>query len=501
MERLCYRSTRGEKGNIVSSEAILNGIAGDGGLYVPSIIPWIGMHDKEIAEVYKEDIGYKQLALEILGLYFIDFSRNELRDCIDKAYDSKFDTEEIAPLRKFGSEYYLELHHGPTLAFKDLALSILPHLMTTASRKLGIQKDIVILTATSGDTGKAALEGFSEVEGVKVIVFFPKNGTSEIQRKQMTAHDKVNGFACGVDGNFDDAQSGVKAVFTDKEFIKALEQNNYMMSSANSINIGRLFPQVVYYFYAYLRLLGSGEINYGDSINVAVPTGNFGDILAAYYAREMGLPIKKLICASNENNVLYDFLKTGRYDIQRRFVTTISPSMDILVSSNLERLLYLISSGNSIQTNEFMKQLKVTGKYEITRGMLDNLGCFYGGYADDIETRSTIKQVFNSCGYLIDPHTAVAYRVYRKYVEESGDSTKTIIVSTASPYKFTPAVMTSLDERYTGMDAFKLIDEMSRVSGTKIPDAIRGIQNKADIHTVVCSRTEIKKTIINILGI
>lgn len=495
MEHIFYNSTRGLGQGMLSSEAILRGIAEDGGLFVPDRIPDVSGMLKSL-----RGMDYKALAYFIISRYLTDFEEEELRECIDKAYGEKFDTLKIAPVEKVGDAYLLELFHGPTLAFKDMALSILPYLLKTAARKRNIQKEIVILTATSGDTGKAALEGFSDVEGTKIIVFFPEEGVSEIQKRQMTTHQGDNTYVIGVKGNFDDAQNGVKSIFNDREFAELLDKNNYMFSSANSINIGRLIPQIVYYFYAYFNIVEKGGINLGEKVNMVVPTGNFGNILAAYYAKEMGLPVNKLICASNDNKVLYDFINTGVYDRTREFITTISPSMDILISSNLERLLYLICGKDPLMVRGLMEDLKHKGEYEITPDMKRNLKDFYGGFAPEDETRKAIGEVYNEYGYIMDTHTAVAYHVYKKYREDTGDNSKTVIASTASPFKFTSSVMTSIDEKYGKLDDFELLDEMAKLMGTKVPKGVKDIKERPLIHKALCGKDEMKVKVSEILG-
>jgi threonine synthase len=397
---MIYRSTRNYKEAILSCGAMIKGIANDNGLYVPDEIPLINEKLEDLM-----NMGYKELAFLIMKKFFRDFEDGELMECIEKAYDSKFDTPLIAPLVEKSGVHFLELYHGPTLAFKDMALSILPHLMETAKRKLKIKKELVILTATSGDTGKAALEGFANVEGTKIIVFYPRDGVSQIQKRQMITQEGENAFVVSIDGNFDDAQNGVKKIFGDREFGKELFENNYILSSANSINIGRLIPQIVYYFYGYLNLLKNNKIQTGEKINVTVPTGNFGNILAAYYAKGMGLPINKLICASNINNVLYDFLNRGIYNRKRELKLTSSPSMDILVSSNLERLLFEISGRDPELIRDMMESLQTVGSYEITDSMKEKLKDFYGGYADEHETFEGIKKLYKASGYVMDTHT------------------------------------------------------------------------------------------------
>ena len=403
---LLYRSTRSADVKVTASQAILKGLAADGGLYVPESIPALDVSLEELA-----GMDYREVAYEVMKLFITDFTEEELKNCINKAYDSKFDTDEIAPLVNADGAYFLELFHGATIAFKDMALSILPHLLTTSARKNNIKNDIVILTATSGDTGKAALAGFADVKGTKIIVFYPKHGVSPIQEKQMVTQKGDNTYVVGIEGNFDDAQTGVKTMFGDSELAKELDANGFQFSSANSINIGRLVPQVVYYVYAYTRLLANNEIKNGDRINVVVPTGNFGNILAAYYAKNMGLPIAKLICASNENKVLFDFFKTGTYDRNREFVLTSSPSMDILISSNLERLIYRIAGDDANTNKELMDSLKKDGRYTITDDMRAKLEDFYGNYASEAETAEAIKSIYYNTGYVIDTHTAVAASV------------------------------------------------------------------------------------------
>ena len=491
-----YKSTRNSNEIVTPSRAILQGLAPDGGLYVPVAVPKLEKSLKELA-----DSSYQEVAYEVMKLFFTDFSKEELEYCITNAYDTKFDTEEIAPLVKADGAYYLELFHGPTIAFKDMALSILPYLMTTAAKKNDIKNDIVILTATSGDTGKAALAGFADVPGTKIIVFYPKDGVSKIQEKQMVTQKGDNTYVVAIHGNFDDAQSGVKAIFNNKELGKKMEEHHLQFSSANSINIGRLFPQVAYYVYAYTRLLRNDEIKDGETINVVVPTGNFGNILAAYYAKKIGLPIGKLICASNDNKVLYDFFHTGEYDKNREFILTTSPSMDILISSNLERLIYLIAGEDSDKTLSFMTSLSKTGKYQITETMKAELKDFEAGYADTQKTADAIHTLYNDTGYVIDTHTAVASSVLHEYLDKTGDTTKTVIASTASPYKFGRAVMSAIDPKYEDYEDFDLIDELSKVSNTTIPKAIEEIRTAPIRHHRVCDGSKMQAEVEDILGI
>lgn len=484
---MIYKSTRSSENEISSCEAMIKGIADDGGLYVPKEIPEINESIEDLI-----NMNYKELACFILKKFFTDFEDGELEKCAKTAYDDKFDTPIIAPLVEKEGVHFLELYHGPTLAFKDIALTILPHLLKTAAKKKNIEKDIVILTATSGDTGKAALEGFANVVGTKIVVFFPQNGVSEIQKRQMITQDGKNTFVVGIDGNFDDAQNGVKALFNDKEFVKEINENKYIFSSANSINIARLIPQVVYYFYSYLTLLKNKKIQKGESINVVVPTGNFGNILAAYYGKKMGLPIHKLICASNENNVLYDFLNSGVYDKRRDLKLTMSPSMDILISSNLERLLYEISGRDEALIKELMLKLQKEGKYEITEDMKTKLKDFYGGYASEQKTLESISNLYKSSGYVMDTHTAVAYSVYKKYKEETHDDTKTIIVSTASPFKFGRSICKAIGIETDNIDDFKVMDELSKTAKLPIPEAIKNLQYKKIVHNNLYKKDEMK---------
>ena len=493
---LFYRSTRDDSVKVTASQAILKGLASDGGLFVPDSIPAL---DKSLEELSK--MSYKEVAYEVMKLMLDDFTEEELKDCINKAYDEKFDTDVIAPLVKAEGAYYLELFHGSTIAFKDMALSILPHLLTTSARKNNVENEIVILTATSGDTGKAALAGFADVEGTKIIVFYPKNGVSPIQEKQMVTQKGDNTYVLGIHGNFDDAQTGVKKIFGDKELEKVMNEAGYQFSSANSINIGRLVPQIVYYVYAYARMLADGEIESGEKINVVVPTGNFGNILAAFYAKNMGLPINKLICASNENKVLYDFFVTGTYDRNRDFVLTTSPSMDILISSNLERLIYRIAGNSAVKNAELMQSLKDNGKYESTEDMKAQLADFYGNYATEAEDAATIKKLYDNTGYIIDTHTAVAATVYNKYKADTQDNTKTVIASTASPYKFTRSVMNAIDSKYDTMSDFELVDELSKLSGVKVPQAIEEIRTAPVLHDTVCDADKMCAEVKKILGI
>ena len=480
-----YLSTRSEGEGITASQAILQGLSKDGGLFVPDHIPTLDVSLEELSKM-----SYQETAYEVMKLYLTDFTKEELQNCIEKAYDKKFDTEEIAPLTYAEDAYYLELFHGATIAFKDMALSILPHLLTTAARKNQIKEEIVILTATSGDTGKAALAGFAGVEGTKIVVFYPKNGVSPIQEKQMVTQVGDNTYVVGIHGNFDDAQTGVKKIFNDAAFAEEMKQAGYRFSSANSINIGRLVPQIVYYVYSYAKLLGEEKIKAGEKVNVVVPTGNFGNILAAHYAKEMGVPIDRLVCASNENKVLFDFFQSGTYDRNREFMLTSSPSMDILISSNLERLLYEVAGRDAKLCASLMSDLQTKGSYVITDEMKKNMADFFGGYASEEETAAEIKRVYESCGYVLDTHTAVASSVCQDFRKKTGNTNPCIIASTASPFKFTRSVMTAIDSKYDSWSDFDLVDELSKIGNVDVPKAIEEIRNAKVVHDHVCEKEE-----------
>ncbi|MCC8014974.1 MAG: threonine synthase [Eubacterium sp.] len=484
---LLYKSTRGDKNLITASNAILKGIADDGGLYIPTEIPKM---DFKLEDAL--NMNYKELAYEVLKLVLNDFTKDELMACINGAYDEKFDTELIAPLKETSDCGVLELFHGKTIAFKDMALSILPYLLKTAAKKNGEDRQIVILTATSGDTGKAALEGFADVEGTGIIVFFPQDGVSDVQRKQMVTQEGKNTCVVGIKGNFDDCQTAVKKAFTDKELKAELAEKGYVFSSANSINIGRLAPQIVYYFYAYCQMIKAGRLKLGEKLNFVVPTGNFGNILAGYYAREMGLPVNKLVCASNENKVLFDFFTTGEYDAKREFILTSSPSMDILISSNLERLLYHIC-GDTDLVREKMNALSSEGKYDFDLGSCG----FVGEYSSEAEVFETIKSVFEKEGYVLDTHTAVAYSAFKKYTAETGDNTPAVVVSTASPFKFAKDVLSAIDKKYEGLDPFKAVEVLSEVSGTEVPKPIKGIDKRPVLHDICIDRQDIQSFVRN----
>ncbi len=474
---IMYRSTRSNNETVTASQAILKGLADDGGLFVPTSLPKLDVSLETLA-----GMNYQQVAYEVMKLFLTDYTEEELKACINAAYDDKFDTTEIAPLKAANGAQYLELFHGATIAFKDMALSILPHLMITAAKKNHEDKEIVILTATSGDTGKAALAGFAEVPGTKIVVFYPKDGVSSIQERQMVTQKGDNTCVIGIRGNFDDAQSGVKKIFTNPEEKAKLAAAGYQFSSANSINIGRLVPQIAYYVWAYTRL-GSKE-----PVNFVVPTGNFGNILAGYYAMNLGIPVHKLICASNTNKVLFDFFQTGEYNRNREFVLTTSPSMDILISSNLERLIYHIAGDNAAVNAELMSALTQKGTYAITEEMKQGLSDFYGGWASEEETAAEILERYEKDQYVIDPHTAVASAVYGKYRKETADDTQTVIVSTASPFKFEKSVMSALHQPCDLPD-LELADALSAVSGVAVPEAVAGLRGAKVRHNTVCDKT------------
>ena len=494
--QVLYKSTRGKEQAVTASMAILKGLSEDGGLFVPERIPQLDVPMDKLAQM-----TYQETAYEVMSRFLTDFTEEELKNCISKAYDSKFDTEKIAPLHEACGAYFLELFHGATIAFKDMALSILPHLMTTAAKKNHVKNEIVILTATSGDTGKAAMAGFADVPGTKIIVFYPKHGVSPIQEKQMVTQKGANTYVVGITGNFDDAQTAVKKMFNDHEMAAELDQAGFQFSSANSINIGRLVPQIVYYVYAYATLVRDGKIKDGQEINVVVPTGNFGNILAAYYAKQMGLPIHKLICASNENRVLYDFFRTGTYDRKRDFILTTSPSMDILISSNLERLIYRLTGENAEKCAELMKSLSEGGEYTITEEMKAQLGDFYGNFCSEEETANTISEIYKDSNYVIDTHTAVAAGVYKKYVSETDDHLPTVIASTASPYKFTRSVMDALGEDHKDLDDFGLVDALSALSKVPVPRAVEEIRTAPVLHDKVVDAVYMPSAVKEILNI
>ncbi len=488
-----YISTRGGEEILTSAQAIIKGIANDGGLYVPESIPVLKKKPGALL-----GMNYREIAFLILSEFFTDYTEQELRNCIDNAYDSKFESREIVPLVKAGNAWFLELYHGKTAAFKDMALSILPYLLTTALRKEREDKKIAILVATSGDTGKAALEGFADVQGTEIVVFYPKDGVSQVQAMQMITQEGKNTHVFSIEGNFDDAQTGVKRIFNNKELSKDLAEKGYKLSSANSINIGRLVPQIAYYVWSYVKLIEQGAIRDGEKINVVVPTGNFGNILASYYAKEMGLPIDRFICASNKNKVLTDFINTGIYDSNRDFHVTSSPSMDILISSNLERLLYILSNNDGERISVIVNELNRDKKYEIDEPMRRGLKDFYGGFANEKETYETIGNVYRKEAYLMDTHTAVGYKVYQEYRNVTGDVKPTVIASTASPYKFAVSVAKAIGLSEEG-DGFSSLHALNRSTRVKIPLALEGLENKQIRHNKILKISELEKAVKSVL--
>ena len=492
-----YVSTRNTDIKVSASQAITKGISSEGGLFVPENLPAVS-----VAEIENlASLDYIGRAKSILSLFLTDFTESELDSCVKGAYETGFSSDKVAPLVKLeDGTYILELFKGPTCAFKDMALQILPRLLTVASNKAAKGTEIVILVATSGDTGKAALEGFKDVENTRILVFYPSDGVSPMQKLQMCTQEGANVSVCAIEGNFDDAQSGVKKIFTDKAIAEKLAGNGMAFSSANSINWGRLVPQIVYYFSAYCDLVAGGEIKAGDSINVCVPTGNFGNILAAYYAKEMGLPVKKLICASNSNSVLTEFLTTGVYDKNREFFTTISPSMDILISSNLERLLYSMSGSENVCA--WMKSLAENGRYEVDAATLEAIKAdFAAGCCDDDETKATIAEVFKSKDYLCDTHTAVAVKVYNDYKAASGDATPCVIASTASPFKFSAAVLEAVEGKNEALDEFAMVERLAEVTKKSCPEQLANLRDKAVRFDGCCSKDSMEQVVFDMLGV
>ena len=491
-----YESTRGGKEGISSAEAIKRGISPNGGLYVPQQIKELTL--KDISELV--NMTYAQRAVFILKRYLDDFTEDELIDCVNNAYNTdKFSNNDIAHVNSINESLcLLELWHGPTCAFKDMALQILPHFLVKAMEKTGEKSEIVILVATSGDTGKAALEGFAGVKGTRIIVFYPEDGVSEVQKYQMITQTGENVKVVGVKGNFDDTQSGVKKIFTDKELIQEMAKENLKFSSANSINWGRLVPQIVYYFSAYADLIKGNRIKVGDKVNFVVPTGNFGNILAGYYAKCMGLPVNKLICASNDNNILTDFIRTGSYDKRRKFIKTVSPSMDILISSNLERLLYELTDHDHKKVSDWMNRLNEAGHYEIGQNLLNRLHkIFWAGWSNQDETLKTIECVYEDNNYILDTHTAVAVDVYDKYVITTGDLTPSVILSTASPFKFNSSVCKALfgDTKIEGKSEFELLEFLSEEGNISVPEGLKDLDKKSILHKTVCEKYDMKTVV------
>ncbi len=497
---MIYTSTRDSSVKVTASEAIAKGISSEGGLFVPTEIPRLESSDIERLC----SLDYIGRAKEILSLYLTDFTEEELDMCVKGAYrEGKFSSDKVAPLYRLNDKAsVLELWRGPTCAFKDMALQLLPYLLTVSAGKTLKDTEIVILVATSGDTGKAALEGFKDVPNTRILVFYPVDGVSPMQKLQMTTQQGENVSVCAIRGNFDDAQNGVKAIFTDREIEKKFKENGLAFSSANSINWGRLVPQIVYYVSAYCDMVTDGKVKQGEEINVVVPTGNFGNILAAYYAREMGVPIKRLVCASNRNNVLTDFLTCGTYDKNRQFYCTASPSMDILISSNLERLLFILSGYDAEATAGLMKELSQGGKYSVSDEMLEQIRkVFSAGCCDDVATAETINEIFKDYNYLIDTHTAVAVRVYEDYVKQSGDGTPTVIASTANPYKFSKSVLSAIKENVESKDEFSMVEELHAFSGKEVPPQLAGLKGKQPRFTRVADREEMTRVVLDMLGL
>lgn len=496
-----YISTRGKDLTVTASQVIVQGLAHDGGLYVPEFFPQIPYEKVEQMAC----MSYQSIAAELIGCYLTEFLEQELTDMTSAAYGEQFDTNEIAPLVQIDAkESVLELYHGPTLAFKDMALQLLPHLMRSSMEKNGIQQKVLILVATSGDTGKAALEGFRDVENVDIAVYYPKEGVSPAQKLQMLTQEGNNVYVFGVDGDFDDTQTGVKRIFSDPAMQEKLAQKGCRLSSANSMNWGRLVSQIVYYFYSYAQLRKHNRISSGEKVNFVVPSGNFGNILAGYYAKKMGLPIHKLICASNRNNVLTDFFQKGEYNRNRAFYQTSSPSMDILISSNLERLLFEITERDSEKVALWMQSLQQSGAYQITPGMQEIVqDSFYADWCNDKEVLDTIREVWMNFGYLMDTHTAVAQHVYEQYYARTQDPAKTVIVSTASPYKFASHVLQALQPEtdISQDDEFNVVRKLSEATSTAIPRAIQELQGKPILHQVHCAPNEMEDTLLEQLKI
>ncbi len=495
-----YNSTRNSSVKVSSAEAITQGISAEGGLFVPESIPEITFDDiKKIGEM-----KYADRAAFVFSKFLTDFTEAEIHYCTDNAYSTKnFESDSIAEIAHlFDGTYMLELWHGPTCAFKDMALQILPYFLTTSVKKINLDKKIVILVATSGDTGKAALEGFKDVEGTSILVFYPEDGVSPMQKRQMKTQEGSNVGVCALKGNFDDCQTGVKKIFTDADVKKQLDDNGMMFSSANSINWGRLVPQIVYYISSYAELVKDGEITLGEKINIVVPTGNFGNILAAYYAKHMGIPVNKLICASNINNVLTDFINTGVYDRNRHFYPTVSPSMDILISSNLERLLYIMTGKNDTLISEWFGKLSAEGKYEVSDDVKAKLSEeFCAGFCDDEQTKATIHEIYEKYSYTCDTHTAVAVKVYEDYKKSTGDTTKTIIASTASPYKFSAAVLEAIEGKTSDISEYEKVDRIAELSDIPVPSALADLKNKPERFNDVIDKNDQKAYVLKTLGI
>ena len=495
-----YISTRGNFTKVQAAEAIKLGMVPPGGLFVPEEIPVLGK--EEILGM--AGLSYQEIAKGIIGLYLVDYSEAEIAQCISKAYNETNFDGGVAPLHKLKDSFVLELWHGPTAAFKDMALQIMPHFLSLALQKVKADKEIVILVATSGDTGKAALEGFKNVPGIKIIVFYPHGGVSKVQELQMSTTDGNNTYVVAVRGNFDDCQNAVKDIFGDEGYNQLLSSQGFELSSANSINWGRLLPQIVYYFSAYAELVKQREIQPGERVNFVVPTGNFGNILAGYYAFRMGLPVNRLICASNENKVLTDFFATGVYDRNREFITTNSPSMDILISSNLERFLFEITNHDATKINRWFSDLRDKGRFQVDRETKQKMDAIlWAGFATEQDTLATIKEVFGSEGYALDTHTAVGIKVYRDYAAKTGDRTCSVVEATANPYKFNSSVLEAIRgaEALQGKDEFQILEELHRVTGMEIHPGLKNLDQKPVRHDRVCAKGEIRDVVAEILNL
>ncbi len=495
-----YHSTRNSAVSVSAARAITQGISKDGGLFVPETFPSLTAQEIDMLI----DKNYVERATYVLSKYLTDFTEEEVRECATAAYSlERFRNPAIAPLKTLDEDaHILELWHGPTCAFKDMALQILPHLMRVSAQKTADGKEIVILVATSGDTGKAALEGFRDAAHTRILVFYPEDGVSPMQKLQMVTQEGNNVAVCAIRGNFDDAQTGVKTIFTDPDVAQVLADNGMMFSSANSINWGRLVPQIVYYVSAYCDLVKNGTLKNGEPMNAVVPTGNFGNILAAYYAKQMGLPINKLICASNRNRVLTDFIATGTYDRNRAFFTTSSPSMDILISSNLERLLYELSGRNDEEIRSLMSALSENGVYTVSdtvKAAIDE--CFVGGCCDDEQTAATIRDIFAEHGYLCDTHTAVAVHVYEEYRQSTGDKTPTVIASTANPYKFSSSVLSAIGEDVAQLDEFEKVEKLNEKTAEPVPSPLSTLRGRTPRFNEVCDKDAMRGVVYNMLGI
>ena len=493
---MIYKSTRGKAPEMNVCQAIIKGIASDKGLYVPAVFPKLDADWEKLSK-----LDYKELAQVVLAPYLPEFSAEELRACIDGAYDGKYSAEEIVPVKKAGGAWFLELYHGPTAAFKDMALQLMPRLLTASVRKEGEEKTVVILVSTSGDTGMAALKGFENVPGTQIVVFFPDSAVSPVQEQQMRTAGGSNAHVFSILGNFDDAQTTQKQILNDTELSAEMAAKGFTFSAANSMNIGRLIPQIVYYVWGYAQLIAKGEIKPGDSVNICVPSGNFGNILSAYYAMRMGVPVAKLICASNKNKVLTDFMNTGIYDVNREFYVTNSPSMDILVSSNLERLLYHLAGEDAAEVRSLMEQLSDKGRYEVGEQVKEALiRLFKAGFADEPDIIAAIGDIYKTDGYLMDIHTAVGYKVWKDYATESGDDTPVLIASTASPYKFARDVAESIGIGQ-GSDPFDTIEKLSEATGSPIPEGLKDLKARKVIHTESIRREDMKDRVKQLLGL